>query len=136
MALTPPLSSSSSTPISMAMDSAALRSCPKCHRRMSILKHDSHSICSLCRDTVCSLDTRCSECKDWPVDIMQEYLKHKKSLAGKRGKKPAVASVSQPAVESSPLLGSPPTFPSISDDSKVRDAVLAVLQSLSRTGTR
>ena len=71
---------------------------------MSSLKHDSHSICSHCRDTVCSLDTRCSECK--------EYLKHKKSLAGKRGKKPAVAaaSVSQPAVESSPLLGSPPTF--------------------------
>ena len=68
---------------------------------------------------------------------MQEYLKHKKSLATKRGKKPAVAaaSVSRPAVESSTLLGSPPTFPSISEDSKIRDAVLAVLQSLSKAGS-
>ena len=89
------------------------------------------------RDTVCSVDSRCSKCKDWTLEVMQEYLKHKKSLATKRGKKPAVAaaSVSQPAVESSPLLGSPPTFPSISDDSKIRDAVLAVLQSLSRSGS-
>ena len=68
---------------------------------------------------------------------MQEYLKHKKSLATKRGKKPAVAaaSVCHPAVESSPLLGSPPSFPSIIEDSKIRDAVLAVLQPLSRTGS-
>ena len=137
MASTPPLLSSSSTPISTAMDSAALRSCPKCHRRMSSLKHDSHTICSHCRDVVCALDTLCSECKDWPVDIMQEYVKHRKSLAGKRSKKPAVAaaSVSQPAVDSSPVLGSPPSFPSIIEDSKLRDVVLAVLQSLNRLGS-
>ena len=68
---------------------------------------------------------------------MQEYLKHEKSLATKRGKKPAVAaaSVSHSTVESSPLLGSPPSFPSISEDSKIRDAVMAVLQSLSRSGS-
>ena len=52
MASTPPLSLSSSTPMSTVMDSAALRSCPKCHRRMSSLKSDSHSVCSHCRETV------------------------------------------------------------------------------------
>ena len=104
---------------------------------MSSLKYDSHSVCTHCRETVCSLDSRCSEYKDWSLEVMQEYLKHKKSLATKRGKKPAVAaaSVSHPAVESSPLLGSPPSFPSISEDSKIRDAVLAVLQSFSRSGS-
>ena len=61
----------SSMPVPTSMDSAVLRSCPKCHQRMSSLKHDSHSICSHCRDIVCSLGTRCNECKDWPVDIMQ-----------------------------------------------------------------
>ena len=45
------------------------------------------------------------------------------------------AAFSQPAVDSSPLLGSPPSFPSISEDSRIRDAVLAVLQSLYRSGS-
>ena len=31
-------------------------------------------------------------------------------------------------------MGSPPHFPSISDNSKIRDAVFAVLQSLSKPG--
>ena len=69
---------------------------------------------------------------------MTEYLKHRKSLATKRGKKPAVAATfasSQPAVASSPLLGSPSRFPSVSHDSKIRDAVLSVLQSLSQSGS-
>ena len=68
---------------------------------------------------------------------MQEYLKHKKSLAGKRSKKPAVtaASVSQPTVDSSPLEPSAPSIPSVSEDSRMKDAVLAVLQSLSMSGS-
>ena len=58
---------------------------------------------------------------------MSEYLKHKKSLATKRGKKLAAAAASgssQPAVASSPLLGSPPRLPSVSNDDKIWDAVL------------
>ena len=115
------------------MDSAALHSCLKCRRRMSSLKHDSHTICSHCRDVVCSVETRCSECKSWSVETMQEFIKYQRSLAGKRSKKPAVtaASVSQPAVDSSPVEPSTPSVPSISDDSRLKDAVLAVLQSLS-----
>ena len=65
---------------------------------------------------MCSLETRCNECTDWSVEVMTEYLKHRKSLATKRGKKPAFAAASassQPAVASSPLLGSPPRFPSL-----------------------
>ena len=136
MASTPPLSSSSSAPLSTAMDSAALRLCPKCHRRMSSLKHDSHTLCSQCRDVVCALDTRCSECKDWPIEIIQEYVKHRKPLAGKKGKKPAVTvPSSQPALSSNPVLDSPPPNPAASEDSKLRDAVKAVLQSLDRSGS-
>ena len=66
---------------------------------------------------------------------MQEHLKYQCSLAGKRSsKKPAVtaASVIQPAVASSPVVSSPPSVSaSVSDDSRLKDAVLAVLQSLS-----
>ena len=119
------------------MDSAALRSCRKCHQRMGSLKHDSHTICSHCREVVCSVETRCSKCQTWFVESMLEYLKYKKSLAGKRGKKPAVtaASVSQPAVDSSSVEPSPPSMPSVSEDSRLKDAVLAVLQSLSMSGS-
>ena len=82
--------------------------------------------------------TRCPECQDWSVEIMSEYLKHKKSLATKRGEKAAAATASgssQPAVASSPLLGSPPRLPSISDDDdKIRGAILSVLQNWSQSG--
>ena len=96
---------------------------------MSSLKHDSHTICSQCRDVNCSVDTRCDECKSWSVEAMQEHLKYQRSLAGKRGsKKSAVtaASVSQPTVASSLVVTSPSVSASVSED-----AVLAVLQSLS-----
>ena len=65
---------------------------------------------------------------------MQEHLKYQRSLAGKRsGKKLAVtaASVSQPAVASRLVVTSAPSVSSISEDSRLKDAVLAVLQSLS-----
>ena len=132
MASTPPSTTSSALSTPAAVDSAALRSCPKCRRRMSSLKHDSHTICSQCRDVNCSVDTCCSECKSWSVEAMQEHLKYQRSLAGKCSKKPAVtaASVSQPAVASSPVVTSIPSV-SVSEDSRLKDAVLAVLQSLS-----
>ena len=102
---------------------------------MSSLKHDSHTICSQCRDVNCSVDTRCDECKSWSVEAMQEHLKYQRSLAGKRGsKKPAVtaASVSKPAVASSPVVSSSPSVSaSVSEDARLKDAILAVLQSLS-----
>ena len=137
MASTPPPSSSSSTFATAAMDSAALRSCPKCRRRMSSLQHDSPTICSHCREVVCSVETRCSKCQSWSVESMQKFLKYQKSLAGKRSKKPAVtaASVIQPAVDSSPVEPSPPSMPSVSEASRLKDAVLAVLQSLSMSGS-
>ena len=83
---------------------------------------------------VCNLTTRCHECQDWSSDFMSEYLKHKKSLATKRGKKPASAAASgssQPAVASGPLLGFPPRLLSFSDDDRLRDAILSVLQNVS-----
>ena len=111
MASTPPSTTSSAVSTPAAVDSAALCPCPKCRRRMSSLKHDSHTICSQCRDVNCSVDTCCSKCKSWSVEAMQEHLKYQRSLAGKRSsKKSAVtaASVSQPAVASRPIVASYP----------------------------
>ena len=100
---------------------------------MSSLKHDSHTICSQCRAISCSVETRCSECKDWSIDAMQDHLKYQRSLARKSSnRKPAVtaASGSQPAVSSSPVGPSFPLTPAVSGSSQLQDAVLAVLQSL------
>ena len=116
MASTSPPTTSSVMSTPAAVDSAALRSCPNCHRRMSSLKHDTHTICSHCRAVSCSVETLCSECKDWSVDAMQEHLKYQRSLAGKRGsRKPAVtaASGSQPAYYIQPCRIFP-TFSSFS----------------------
>ena len=123
----------SSTDFICDVDSAALRSCPNCCRRMSSLKHDSHTICSQCRAVSCSVETRCSEFKDWSVDAMQDHLKYQRSLARKSSnRKPAVtaASGSQPAVTSSLVGPSTHSAPAVSGSSQLKDAVLAVLQSL------
>ena len=79
------------------------------------------------------METRCSECKDWSFDAMQDHLKYRRSLARKSSnRKPAVtaASGSQLAVSSSPVGPSIPLAPAVSELSQLKDAVLAVLQSL------
>ena len=123
-----PSTTSSPAHVPAPMDSSALHSYVKCHRRMSSLKYDSHTICSQCRDVVRSFSTCCDECSNWSAEIMSDYLKHKKALATKSRKRPATsASASiQPAVASNPLLGSPPRLPTVSDDDKIRDTVLSV----------
>ena len=79
---------------------------------MSSLKYDLHTICSQCRDVVCSVTTRCDECRNWSKEVMSDYLTHKKAFVTKSWKKPVTSasssSVIPPAVASSPLLGSPP----------------------------
>ena len=58
------VTSSPPTPtISAAVDVAARRSCPHCARWTSSLQFYNHSLCIVCRDVKCSLDTRCKECK-------------------------------------------------------------------------
>ena len=65
MALSPPSTTSSLASVPAPMDSSALRSFVTCHRRMSSLKYDLHTICSQCRDVVCSITARCDECRNW-----------------------------------------------------------------------
>ena len=48
--------------------------------------HDKHSKCSTCRGVDCSFETRCSECQSWYDDIMNKYIKHRKSLDSKSRK--------------------------------------------------
>ena len=102
--------SSSSTPTtSAAADVSAHRSCPRCARRMSSLQFDKHSLCVVCRDVKCSLDTFCKECKSWSKDFMLGYVEHQRSL-GSKGKKPATTSSPSPpvtAVTTAPIVSLP-----------------------------
>ena len=130
---TTPSTSSSSTTASV--DPAALRSCPKCRRQMSGLQFDLHTICEPCRGIVCSLNTRCPECKPWSQEKMSAYIKHKVSLAGKCKKRQGPSTSSSPAVASSPSVDSHVRLPSVSVDSVIRDTVLSYLSSLSKSGS-
>ena len=68
------VTSSPSTPTtSAATDVSARRSCPHCGRRMSSLQFYKHTVCVVCRDVKCSLDTRCKECKAWSKEFMLGY---------------------------------------------------------------
>ena len=101
--------SSPSTPsTSAATDVSAHRTCPRCTRRMSILKYDKHSLCVACRDVHCSVEVRCSECRTWLTDFMLDYVKHKRSLVSK-GKKSSSSSPSMPvtAVTTAPVVSLP-----------------------------
>ena len=70
-------SSTSSTP---------RRTCA-CGVRMSAIKHDPHGLCASCIGFQCSLERRCTECKDWSAEVMNKYLKHQSSLLSKRESK-------------------------------------------------
>ena len=84
--LSVPTSTSATAP--PAVDVSAHHSCSRCAGRMSSIKYDRHTICLQCRDVQCSFDIRCSECSAWLSEIMQDYLKHRKSLVSKGKKKP------------------------------------------------
>ena len=88
------LPTSTSAPSSSAMDVSAHRSCIRCAQTMSSIEYDRHSVCLHCRDVQCSLEVRCSECSSWSLNIMQDYLKHRKTLVSKSKKKPVSATPS------------------------------------------
>ena len=108
-------------------DVAAHRSCKRCSRRMSSYKYDKHTLCLHCRDVLCSVDVRCSECSNWSTELMQDHLKHRKSLVSRGKKKSAVTtpSSSSPSVapSASPSVSSVASrlsLPSVSDDDKIK----------------
>ena len=132
MASTSPTTAASATP--PPMDSAALRSCPCYHCRMSSLKHDTHTLCSHCREVNCNMIDRCDECREWSSDTLTTYLSYKRTLASKRSKKPQPAPVSQPAVTGSSVGPSSVSTSALADGDRLREAVLSAIQSLSQTG--
>ena len=128
---TAPLSSAIASP---ASDVAAHRSCQRCSRRMSSYKYDKHTLCLHCRDVICSVEVRCTECSSWSTDFMKEYLKHRKSLVSKGKKKPVVTAPSSSSSSVTPsvlpcvsALVSNPSLPSVSDDQKIKDYVHSFL---------
>ena len=126
--------SSPSTPTtSAAADVSARRSCPRCARQMSSLQFDKHSLCVVCRDVKCSLDTRCKECKSWSKEFMLGYVKHQRSLVSK-GKKPDTTSPSPPvtAVTTTPIV-SLPSLP-VSED-RFRQLMHSMLQDMLQSGS-
>ena len=142
MASQPPSTSAgASSSSSPALDSAAHRSCSKCSRRMSSYKYDKHTLCLHCRDVLCSVDLRCRECSSWSTEMMQDYLKHQKSLVSKGKKKSSVTTPtsSAPSVLPSATPASPavsdsvapptPTLTSLASDQSIKDYVHSVLAS-------
>ena len=80
------------------------------------------------RDVLCSLVDQCSECSDWPTDVMQDYLTHHRALVSKSKNNMATTSsfssssssvITAPAVSSAPHLGSSSSLPLVSDDEKI-----------------
>ena len=103
------MTSSPSTPTtSAATDVSARRSCPRCGRRMSSLQFANRTLCVVCRDVKCSLDTTYKECLAWSKEFMLGYVKHQRSLVSKV-KKPAATSSSPPvtAVTTAPIVSLP-----------------------------
>ena len=75
----PPKSSGSST----SSGYSTLRSCKKCHGRMSSLSLDKHLFCIKCRGSDCTLMSRCDECMQWTKEEMESYIKLPRSLTSK-----------------------------------------------------
>ena len=106
----PSSASTSSTPTtSAATDVSARRSCPCCGHRMSSLQFDKHTLCVVCRDIKCSLDTKCKECKAWLKEFMLGYVKHQRTLVSKARKSTPASSPSLPvtAVTTASLVSLP-----------------------------
>ena len=55
-----------------------------CKTRMSSKEKDSHTVCPKCIGYVCSVDKRCFECQEWPVEQMLSFEKVCKEKAKKR----------------------------------------------------
>ena len=123
-----PVTSSPSTPTtSAANDVSAHRSCPCCGRGMSSLQFDKHTLCVVCRDMKCSLDTRFKECKAWSKEFMLDYVKHQRSLVSKAKKLATTSSPSPPvtAVTTAPIV----SFPSLSfSEDRIRQLMHSVFQ--------
>ena len=101
-------------------------------RRTSSLQFDKHTLCVVCRDVKCSLDTRCKECKSSSKEFMLGYVKHQHSLVLK-GKKPATtSSPSVTAVTTAPIV-SLPSLP-VSED-HFRQLMHSMLQDMLQSGS-
>ena len=128
------VTSSPSTPTtSAATDVSARRSCRHCGRRMSSLQFDKQTLCVVCRDMKCSVDTRCKECKAWSKEFMLGYVKHQRSLVSK-AKKPATTSPSPPvtAVTTAPVV----SLPSLSfSEDRIRQLMHSMFQDFMQSGS-
>ena len=58
-----------------------------CRSRMASLEFDGHSKCPSCIGMDCDLDSRCEECREWPIDKMKNFVRHKKELEKTRARK-------------------------------------------------
>ena len=77
---------------------SAHRQCPLCRRRMSSIKFDKHTICYSCRPVKCDISNRCSECKFWPQQEIEDYLRHRKQLESKSRKSKLESASASPLV--------------------------------------
>ena len=60
------------------------RTCLKCSTRLSELCYDTHTLCEICRNKVCDLNSFCEECESWTPEFRKLYLRNKRTLYLKR----------------------------------------------------
>ena len=68
---------------------ASFRICvsENCKARLPIIKYDGHSHCSNCVGHICDYDNKCPECEEWPKEVFDDYIKHRKKLEVVRERK-------------------------------------------------
>lgn len=81
MAPSPCLSSSSSAATSHATRRICLA--PGCRRAIGSASNDLHTVYIVCRNGICTVNNRCSECAHWNTDLVTSASKYQHALQRK-----------------------------------------------------
>ena len=79
------MSDTSSEVSTVVILSGETRLCTKCSKRMPV--PDLHTVCDLCRGTICAMTERCEICSQWSDNYMSKYLRHMNMLIKTRERK-------------------------------------------------
>ena len=99
---------------------APYRICKTCPTRLPAVCYDRHTLCSKCRNKVCTRYSFCDECRDWSPEFREVYATHSLALRRKRVSK--VRSRSRP--KSSPIVDDSSSV--VSDDSDAPHVIIDV----------
>ena len=67
-------------------------SCIRCRGRMNSFSRDRYTYCCKCRGFDCGMDSKCDECMSWTKEMMEAYVKLRKSSTSKSRHRKSVCS--------------------------------------------